>query len=135
MATGPGEELDLTRVVVIVLFLIVGSIYCRTFFHNYVSEPARAADSSVRQLETMRTSGFAPGPAPTPGLPGYERMHRMYQYITTADEQAKRWLTQDTKRRHRARHWVAIWGSLAVACISFIIVVSVGLPMLLERRA
>ncbi len=135
MATGSGQELDLTRLVVIVLFLIVGGIYCRTFFHNYVSEPARAADSSARQLETIRTSGFPPGPAPTPGIAGYERMHRMYQYIATGDEQAKQWLTQDAKRRHRARHWVAIWGSLAVACISIIIVVSVGLPMLLARRA
>ncbi len=128
MATGPRQELDLTKLVVIVLFLIVGAIYCRTFFHNYVSEPARAAGRVVGPIE--KTQMFGPSMAPPMLPPG-----PMRDYITTGDEQAKQRLIQDTKRRWRDRHSLAIWGSLAVACISIIIVVSVGVPMLLARRA
>ena len=135
MATGSGQELDMNRLVVIVLFLIVGGIFFRTFFQNYISEPARTADRQAHVLETLRTSGFR-GSAPTPGIPGYERARRVYQYATTGDEQDKQWVIQDAKRRKRAEHSLAIWGSLAVACISIIIiVVIVGLPMLLNRRA
>ncbi len=128
MATGPGKELDLTRLVVIVLFLIVGGIYCRTFFYNYVSGPARAADRVVGPIEKRQM--FGPSMASPRLLRGPLR-----DYITTGDEQAKQRLIQDTKRRWRNRHSLEIWGSLAVACISIIIVVSVGLPILLNRRA
>ncbi len=76
MATGPEQELDLTRLVAIVLFLIVGGLFARMFFHNYVSGPARAADTLVGRFEAMRTSGFNPGPPPIPGTAGYEQMHR-----------------------------------------------------------
>ena len=135
MATGPGQELDMTRLVAIVLFLIVGGIFLRTFFQNYVSEPARAAEKMDGQLEIMRAQGGTAGPAPLPGLPGYERMHQMYQYVMTGDEQAKQRTIQLTKRDSRGNHALAIWGSLAVACVSIIIVVIVGLPMLVDRRA
>jgi len=134
MATGPGPELDMNRAVVIVLFVIVGGIFFRTFFQNYISEPAHAADKQAYYLETMRANGGPPGPPITPGMPGYERVRRIYQYITTGDEQAKQWVLRDTKRRERGEHSLAIWGSLAVTCISIIIVVvGVRFPMLLYR--
>ncbi len=135
MATGPGQELDLTRLVAIVLFLIVGVIYARGFAHHYFFESARAAQRAQHGLETARASGPLPPIAtPAPGNPLYERFQRVQQYMQTGDEQAKRWLIRDAKRRYRAKHWLAIWGSLAVASVSTIIVISAGLPMLLERR-
>ena len=128
MATGSGQELDLTRLVVIVLFLIAGGLSGRTFFHNYVSEPARAVDCMISQLEKMREVGPSMIPPMIPPGP-------MGEYVTTDDEEAKRQVSRDAKRHSRAKHSLVIWGSLAVACISIIIVVSVGLPMLRERRA
>ena len=136
MATSSGQELDLTRLVAIVLFLIVGVIYARGFARHCFLEPARAAQEAQHGLETARAGGPPPPIAtPAPGTPLYERFQRVQQYMQTGDEQAKRWLIRDAKRRYRAEHWLAIWGSLAVASVSIIIVISTGLPMLLERRA
>ncbi len=129
MATGSGQELDLTKLVAIVLFLIVGGVYCRTFFHNYVSEAARAADRVVGPLDEIRAAGSA-----TTLLPRLEPGPTR-DYIATGDEQAKRQLIRDAKRGWRRGHSLAIWGSFAVACVSIIIVIGVGLSMLLERRA
>ncbi len=128
MATDPGKKLDRTRLVVIVLFLIVGGLLFRTFFHNYVSEPARAAEKRERLLEAARKAGPAMIPPMVPAGP-------LREYVTTGDEQIKQRLLQATKKEWRDRHSLAIWGSLTVVCISIIIVVSVGLPMLLARRA
>jgi len=128
MATSSGQELDLTKLVAIVLFLIVGGMYCRTFFHNYVSEAARAADRVVGPLDEIRAAGSATTLLPL--APGPTR-----EYIATGDEQAKRQLIRDAKRGWRRGHSLAIWGSFAVACVSIIIVIGVGLSMLLERRA
>ncbi len=128
MATDPGHKLDQTRLVIIVLFLIVGGLLFRTFFHNYVSEPARAAAKQEGQLETARKAGPAMIPGMVPAGP-------LREYITTGDEQIKQRLLQATKKEWRDKHSLVIWGSLTVACISIIIVVSVGLPMLLARRA
>ncbi len=124
MATGSKQQLDRNRLAAIVLFLIVGGIFVRTFLHNYVSEPARLADRMAGELEKMRAAGSST----IPSGPGRE-------YIMTGNEEAKQQIIRDVKRYSRDRHSLAIWGSLAVACISIIIVVSVGLPMLLERRA
>ena len=136
MATSSGQELDLTRLVVIVMFLIVGVIYARGFAHYYFFEPARKAELAERGFENARALGSLLGEQePLPGSPYYEQRHRMHQYMKTGDEQAKRWLIQDAKTRSRAEHWLGIWGSLAVACISTIIVIIAGLPMLLKRRA
>ena len=128
MAPRSGQELDLTRLAVIVLFLIVGGIYCRTFFHNYFAGPARAANRVVSSIDMQRSGPSALAPSMVP--PGSIR-----DYVTTGDDEAKQRVIQDAKRDARDRHSLAIWGSLAVACISIIIVISVGLPMLLQRRA
>ncbi len=128
MTANSGQELGLTKLVAIVLFLIVGGIYCRTFFRHYVSEPARSAERAVAPLEQMRAAGPSMIPPMIPPGP-------MREYVTTGDEQAKQLLIQEAKTRWRRAHALAIWGSFAVACISIIIVISLALSMLLERRA
>ena len=136
MATRSGQELDLTRLVAIVLLLIVGGIFARTFFRNYVSEPARVADTTVQYLEVSRASGRSPMPPPVPpGAPGYDLWYLNNEYIRTGDEQAKQQVIRIAKRNSRAKHSLAIWGSFAMACVSIIVVVSAGLPMLRQRRA
>ncbi len=140
MATGPGQELDPTRLMVIVLFLIVGGIFVRTFFHNYVSVPAKAVDLYVDRAETYRTRGVLPDlPMDGPANPYYKQAQLMREYVMTGDKRAKRRLIQHVKGRSRAKHPLAIWGSFAMVCISIIAVVGAGLPMLqerlLERRA
>lgn len=140
MATSSGQELDPTRLMVIVLFLIVGVIFVRMFFHNYVSEPARAVSLSMDRAETYRTRGVLPDlPMDGPANPYYEQARLMREYVMTGDKQAKRRLIQNAKRRERAKHSLAIWASFAMVCISVIAVVGAGLPMLqerlLERRA
>ncbi len=128
--------LDVRRLAVVVLFLIIAIVYARTFVHYYFHQPAQAAKKAERGLETARAIGASALPTPPPpGTPLYEWSQQMTRYITTGDEQAKQWLIQDTKKLTRARYRLAIWGSLAVVCVSVIIVVGVGLPMLLERRA
>jgi len=139
MATDSGQELDLmdlTRLVVIVLSLIVGGIFFRTFFHNYVSEPARAAAGSIARAERHRTTGTLPlFPREGPASPFYEQAQLMHEYVITGDKQAKQRVIQNAKKRSRAKHSLAIWGSLAVACVSILALVGAGLPMLLKRRA
>jgi len=133
VATRSGQELDMTRLTVIVLFLIVDVIFVRMFFHNYVSEPARAASLWMDRAETYRTRGVLPDlPLDGPRNPYYERAQLMRKYVMTGDEQAKQQIIQNAKRRERAKHALAIWGSLVMVCISTIAVVGAGLPMLQE---
>ncbi len=96
MATGPEQELDLTRLVAIVLFLIVGGLFARMFFHNYVSGPARAADTLVGRFEAMRTSGFNPGPPPIPGTAGYEHHDWRRASQAEADPRYEKTLARQT---------------------------------------
>ena len=136
MATVPGQELDLPRLVVIIVFLVIGGIYGWTFFRNYVSDPAQAAAGMARYLEEYRQRGILPN---TPSIlitpAAQEEWQRTVQYITTGDKQAKKWVIQHAKRAWRGRESTEIWSSLIVVCISSIVVVIAGLPMLLERRA
>ena len=60
MTTRYGQELDLTRLMVIVLFLIVGGLFGRMFFHNYISEPARRVGEKLERAEKYRTRGLTP---------------------------------------------------------------------------
>ena len=134
MATRSGQELDPTRLVVIVMFLIVGGLFARTFFHNYVSVPAKTVGLAVERAEIYRTRGSLPGlPLDGPANPYYEQTQLMREYVMTGDKQAKRRLIQNAKGRERAKHSLAIWGSFAMVCISIIAVVGAGLPMLQER--
>jgi len=125
------STLDMHKIAVVVLFLIIAVVYARVFVRHYFLEPAHAVKIAESGLKTAIP---VPG-SPPPGTHFYEWSQRLNQYINTGDEQAKQWLLRDAKKQSRARHWLAIWGSLAIVCASVIIVASVGIPMLLERRA
>jgi len=119
MATDLRLPLDVSRLVAIVLFLIVGGLFFRTFFHNYYTVPARDATNAVLYRESVESeSERPPGMSPSP-----------------QEEQWKQRLSRNVKRHVRAQHSLAIWGSFAMVCLSIIAAVIAGLPMLLERRA
>jgi len=129
MATHSREPVDVNRLVIVVAFLIVGALFARMFFQNYVSGPAQSVDFALSRVEKVVT--FGPHVmASSPDLP-----QPMRDYLNTGDEQAKQRWIEYMKRGYRDERSLAIWGSLAGACISIIIVVSVGLPMLQQHRA
>ena len=133
MATRSGQELDVTRLTAIVLFLIVGGLFARMFFHNYVSVPAKAVALAMERAEHWRTTGTLPLlPLEGPASPHFEQAVLNHEYVLTGTKQAKRRLIQCAQRRSRAKHPLAIWGSFTMACISIIAVVGAGLPMLQE---
>ncbi len=134
MAARSGQELDMSRLVVIIAFLIVGGIYARTFFRNYVSDPASAAEGMARYLEEHRQRGIPPNRPMLLITPAdQEAYQRTVQYVTTGDKQAKKWLIQYRKGQWRAKHSTEIWSSLIVVCVSIIVVVIAGIPILLDR--
>jgi len=134
MLTSSEQELDLTRLVVIVMFLIVGSIYARTFFHNYVSKPASDVALVMDRCAQYRALRALPDlPLDGPANPHYTQALLMREYLMIGDKRAKQRLVQNTKRSARAKHPLAIWGSFAAVCISIIAVVGAGLPVLEER--
>jgi len=133
MATRSRQPLEVNRLVAMVLFLIVAGLFARMFFFNYVSAPAQRVDFLLGRVEQGLDlmGGFGPHmTARSPDLP-----QPMRDYLNTGDEQAKQRWIQYVRSTWRDEHSLAIWGSLAGACISIIIVVIVGLPMLQQRRA
>ncbi len=131
--------LDAQKIGIIVLFSILAIICARGFLHYYFFAPARAAEMVRHHLETVRARGPQPGTPVLPPPPAhsalYERWWHGQQYLRTGDEQAKRWVIRDEKRRQRGKHWLAIWGSLAGICVSIAVIVSVVRPLVRERRA